>query len=101
MAGRVGFQEYFTAAAGGIGGMAMGSSSRTVLGAETNQALGLGQFAIDFMSDEAGKRGEPAPEVLERTRLFHTDAMLCGVSALALGTNSPTVLRNEAMQYAV
>jgi 2-methylcitrate dehydratase len=77
------------------------SGMRAVLGAETNQALGLGQFAIDFMSDEAGKRGEPDPHVLDRTRLFHTDAFLCGTSALALGTNAPTILRDEALQYAV
>jgi 2-methylcitrate dehydratase len=29
--------------------------------------------------------------------MFHTDAVLCGVSALALGTNSPTILRREAL----
>jgi 2-methylcitrate dehydratase len=79
----------------------MAGSSRTVLGPETNQALGIGQFAIDFMSDDPGKKGEPDAAVLERTRLFHTDACLCGLSALALGTNAPTVLRNEALQYAV
>ena len=70
---------------------------RVVLGAETNQALGLGQYAIDFMSDEAGKRGEPDQKVLDRTRLFHTDSLLCGASALALGTNAPTLLRAEAL----
>lgn len=70
------------------------------LPADTNQALGLGQYAIDFMSDERSKRGDPAASVLDRTQLFFTDACLCGVSALALGTNAPTLLRNEAMQYA-
>ncbi len=60
----------------------------------TNQALGIGQYAIDFM-----KSGEPSEAVLARTKLFFTDAVLCGVSALALGTNAPTLLRNEALSY--
>jgi len=74
-------------------------SDRVTLTADSNQALGLGQFAVDFMSDTPGKRGEPDAAVLERTNMFHVDACLCGISALALGTNAPTVLRNEALQY--
>ena len=70
------------------------------LAAETNQALGIARYAIDFLSDEPGKGGEPSAAVLERTRWFHTDAVLCGLSALALGTNAPTVLRREALSYA-
>jgi len=66
---------------------------------DTNQALGLAQYAIDFMSDTPGKRGEPDTSVLERTNWFFTDACICGVSALALGTNAPTLLRDEAMFY--
>jgi 2-methylcitrate dehydratase len=65
-----------------------------VLDRHSNQALGIGQYAIDFLRD-----GRPDPEVLERTVLFHTDAVLCGVSALALGTNAPTLLRQEALNY--
>lgn len=76
-------------------------ADRITLPADSNQALGLGQFAVDFMSDEPGKRGEPDRAVLERTNMFHVDACLCGVSAIALGTNAPTVLRGEAMQYRV
>jgi 2-methylcitrate dehydratase len=64
---------------------------------DSNQALGIGQFAIDFMS---GKIGEPSPAVLERTRQFFTDSVVCGLSAIALGTNAPVVLRNEAQRYA-
>ncbi|CAN5437455.1 hypothetical protein BH11ARM1_BH11ARM1_07860 [soil metagenome] len=60
----------------------------------SNQALGLGQFAIDFMAS-----GHPSAAVLERTKLFHTDSLLCGISALALGTNAPTILRTEALEY--
>ncbi len=70
------------------------------LPADSNQALGIAQFAIDFMSDQAGVRAEPDASVLERTNLFHTDACLCGLSAIAMGTNAPVLLRNEAMQYA-
>lgn len=68
------------------------------LAPDTNQALGIGQFACDFM---AGKLGSgPSKAVLDRTKLFHTDSVLCGLSALALMTNAPTVLRNEALEYA-
>lgn len=75
----------------------MSEATRITLGRDTNQALGLGQFALDFL---AGTHGPgPSAAVLERTRLFHTDAVLCGVSALALGTNAPVVLRNEALGY--
>ncbi len=69
------------------------------LPADTNQALGIAQYAIDFMSDDAAKTGRPSQTVLDRTALFHTDACLCGVSALALGTNAPNLLRDEAHQY--
>ena len=72
------------------------AATHTVLPADSNQALGIGQFACDFMS---GKIGEPAPAVLERTNLFHVDATFCGISAIALGTNAPRVLREEAMDY--
>jgi 2-methylcitrate dehydratase len=64
------------------------------LSADSNQALGIGQYAIDFMAN-----GQPSDKVLNRVRLFHTDAVLCGLSALALGTNAPTILRKEALDY--
>ncbi len=72
---------------------------RITLPADSNQALGLGQFAVDFMNGSPDRAGNPEPKVLERTNMFHTDAVLCGVSAIALGTNAPTVLRHEASQY--
>lgn len=72
------------------------SSDFVQLPANSNQALGLAEYAIEFM-----KSGSPDQTVLDRTKLFHTDACLCGLSALALGTNAPTVLRNEALGYAV
>jgi len=70
------------------------ASSTVTLPRNTNQALGIGRYAIDFM-----KSGAPAPSVLERTTLFHTDAVLCGLSAIALGTNAPRLLRAEALEY--
>lgn len=72
-------------------------SHNVVLSRDSNQALGIGQFAIDFLSGKLGSG--PSERVLERTRLFHTDSVLCGLSALALQTNAPVVLRNEALQY--
>lgn len=40
--------------------------------------------------------------MLKRTELFHTDSVICGLSALALRTRAPTVLREEALEdYAV
>jgi len=35
--------------------------------------------------------------VYERVRLFHTDSVLCGISALAENTNAPNILRDEAV----
>ena len=66
------------------------------LPADTNQAMGIARYAIDFMAS-----GEPDAAVLQRANLFQTDAVLCGLSALALGTNAPNVLRNEALGYPV
>lgn len=68
-----------------------------VLSRDTNQALGIGQFAVDFLSGKLGPG--PSEAVLGRTRAFHADAVLCGVSALALKTNAPTLLRAEALEY--
>ena len=72
-------------------------STSVTLSRDSNQALGLGQFAIDFMNGSLGEG--PNGRVLERTKWFHTDSVLCGLSALALQTNAPTVLRSEALEY--
>ena len=64
----------------------------------SNQARGLGQFAIDFM---AKKFPLPSEQVFERLELFHIDSVCCAASALALETNAPTVLRNEALRHPV
>eukprot|EP00743_Colponemidia_sp_Colp-15_P000457 GILK01000520.1.p1 GENE.GILK01000520.1~~GILK01000520.1.p1 ORF type:complete len:571 (+),score=88.07 GILK01000520.1:155-1714(+) len=65
----------------------------------SNQALGIGQFAVDFINEKIGTQVDAA--VFDRVELFHTDSVMCGLSALALGTNAPTILRNEALQYTV
>jgi 2-methylcitrate dehydratase len=72
-------------------------STTVTLSRDTNQALGIGQFAIDFLAGTLGPG--PSESVLTRTLWFHTDAVLCGVSALALRTNAPTILRTEAFDY--
>ncbi|GIW74649.1 MAG: hypothetical protein KatS3mg103_1171 [Phycisphaerales bacterium] len=72
------------------------TDTHVTLPADTNQARGIARYAIEFMA-----HGEPSAEVLDRTNLFFTDACLCGVSALALRTNAPTILRAEALEYAV
>jgi len=65
---------------------------------DTNQALGLGKYSIDFLT---GTRGEPDAVVWQRTELFHLDSIACAVSAIACGTNAPRVLRDEALRYVV
>jgi 2-methylcitrate dehydratase len=78
------------------------SATHVTLAADSNQALGLANYALDFMWKSAvNGGGDPDPTVLERTEMFHTDACLCGISALALGTNAPSLLRDEAFGYAV
>ena len=63
--------------------------SSTVLKRDTNQAHDLAKYAIKFM-----ETGRPSAKVLERSKMFHTDSVICGLSALALKTNAPHVLRN-------
>merc|ERR1719384_889243 len=73
-------------------------SSSVTLPADSNQALGIAQYAKDFIG---GKYGDAVDaSVWERIEQFHTDSVMCGISALALKTNAPTVLREEALTYA-
>jgi 2-methylcitrate dehydratase len=67
-----------------------------VLAPDTNQVQGLAKYARSFLQDG---EGNPSEQVLKRTNLFFTDAMLCGASAVALRTNAPTVLRKETRGY--
>ena len=75
-------------------------TTATMISRSDNQALGIGKFAIDFLGTSGDGNGRPSEAVLERTMLFFTDSVLCGLSALALGTNAPTTLRDEALEYA-
>ena len=70
--------------------------STTTLSRDTNQALGIATFACNWV---AGTLGSPDDEVKTRTVQFFVDSVLCGLSALAMQTNAPTVLRNEAREY--
>ena len=70
--------------------------SSVLLKRTDNQALELAKYAKNFLD-----HGKPSEETMERTKLFHTDAILCGISALALRTNAPSVLKNEALQYQI
>lgn len=81
--------------------MPVAAETHLRLPAESNQALGLAHYAIDFLFGDAGARGEPDQSVLDRANLFYVDSVVCGLSALSLKTNAPTVLRDEALQYPV
>ena len=75
-------------------------STTTMLARDENQALGIGRFAIDFLgATEGSGRGRPSQAVMDRTLLFFTDSVLCGLSALAMHTNAPCTLRDEALDY--
>eukprot|EP00392_Amoebophrya_sp_AT5.2_P011574 g11653.t1 len=72
-------------------------STAVTLPRDSNQALGIGQYAIDFLNtDKYGDNVDAS--VYDRVEMFHTDSVMCGLSALALKTNAPTVLRNEALE---
>jgi 2-methylcitrate dehydratase len=71
--------------------------SSVTLPADSNQALGIGQYAKDFIGGKYGDNVDS--KVWEKIQQFHTDSVMCGVSALALKTNAPTVLREEALTY--
>ena len=71
-------------------------ATSTLLARDTNQALGIAEFAIRFMREG---HGTPSEAVKDKTRQFFADAAVCGLSAIALGTNAPLVLREEAAEY--
>jgi len=80
-------------------GLKIGRASTTVvLPADSNQALGIANYAKDFIGGKYGDNIDPI--AWERIEQFHTDSVLCGMSALALKTNAPTLLRKEALTYA-
>eukprot|EP00931_Biecheleriopsis_adriatica_P026972 TRINITY_DN1630_c0_g1_i3.p1 TRINITY_DN1630_c0_g1~~TRINITY_DN1630_c0_g1_i3.p1 ORF type:complete len:587 (-),score=130.74 TRINITY_DN1630_c0_g1_i3:116-1822(-) len=71
--------------------------SAVTLPADSNQALGIAQYAKDLIGGKYGDKVDAS--VYERAEMFHTDSVMCGISALALKTNAPTVLRDEALAY--
>ena len=74
-------------------------STVTLLARDTNQAAGIARYAIDFITKKPLVNHEPIAEsVFERVSLFHTDSVLCGLSALAMKTAAPTILRAEAIK---
>ncbi len=72
------------------------TKTQIILPKNSNQALGIGQFSVDFISGEVGS---PDQAVFDKTTQFFTDAVLCGLSAVAVKTNAPTVLHNEALDF--
>lgn len=62
----------------------------------TNQARGLARYCIDFLTAP----GPIGRTTIERLGQFHLDSVGCGVSAIALAANAPTVLRREALETA-
>ncbi len=54
----------------------------------------MAEYAIEFMKTDNKKIDE---QVFNRVQLFHTDSVVCGISALALKTNAPNILRDEAI----
>lgn len=67
--------------------------SLKILSRKSNQALELGKYAISFIKTNQ----KIDDKVYERVKMFNTDAVVCGISALALRTNAPTLLRKEAL----
>ena len=79
---------------------AQAKSTTITLPKDTNQVIGLAEYAQDFLSNPNDKISNIDPSVIDRVEMFHTDSVLCGLSALSLNCNAPTVLRNEALnQY--
>ena len=71
-------------------------SSYQTLSRKSNQALGIGQFSVDFVG---GRFDPPAVAALAKLEQFHLDSLACAVSAIACGTRAPNVLRAEALRY--
>src|SRR6476646_1023522 len=76
--------------------MGIESSQFVTLGRDTNQARGIGQYALDMIQS---RHPGPSDAVLRKIERFHLDSVACGVSALAARANAPTVLRQEAFDY--
>eukprot|EP00920_Eleutheroschizon_duboscqi_P036215 GHVT01087533.1.p1 GENE.GHVT01087533.1~~GHVT01087533.1.p1 ORF type:complete len:587 (-),score=59.76 GHVT01087533.1:1707-3467(-) len=73
-------------------------ATNVVLPRDSNQALGIAKYAIDMIQSQKYS-SSISQEVYDRVQLFHTDSVLCGISALSLKTSAPTILREEALEY--
>lgn len=78
-----------------MSGLDVYDTDYVMLRRDTNQARGLAEYALAFMAGKIG--GELHPDVVERTELFHSDSVFCGISAISEGCNAPKVLREEAL----
>ena len=76
--------------------MGIQSNQFVTLPRDTNQARGIGQYALDMVHS---RHLGPSDAVLGKVEQFHIDSVACGVSALAARANAPTVLRQEAFDY--
>src|SRR6188472_2735948 len=76
--------------------MANNSNQFVTLPRDSNQACGIGQYALDMIQ---GRHPGPSETVLNKVEQFHLDSVACGVSALAARANAPRVLRQEAFDY--
>jgi 2-methylcitrate dehydratase len=72
------------------------ASQPLLLPRHENQVRGIAQYALDFVR---GVWPPPSAAVLTRLEQFHLDAVACGVSAIALGTRAPCLLRAEALEW--
>ncbi|KAF4698419.1 hypothetical protein FOZ62_011793 [Perkinsus olseni] len=89
--------SFLTSASSGVRAFtAATSDTKVVLPRDSNQALGIGKFAVAFLDGKIG--GDIDPAVYRRVEMFHTDSVMCGISALAMHTNAPTLLRSEALE---
>jgi 2-methylcitrate dehydratase len=70
-------------------------SGLQILKRNTNQAVALAEYGKKFIFSNQNID----KKVIERVKQFHTDSVVCGISALALKTNAPTILRKEALDY--
>lgn len=68
------------------------SASAVSINRSQDLALGIGQWVCTFL-----KSGKPPQSVIDKTLMFRKDALACGLSALALGTNAPRVFRELAL----
>ncbi|KAF4658951.1 hypothetical protein FOZ61_005116 [Perkinsus olseni] len=88
--------SFVTATSSRVRAFSAPADTKVVLPRDSNQALGIGKFAVEFLDGKIG--GDIDPAVYRRVEMFHTDSVMCGISALAMHTNAPTLLRSEALE---